>query len=51
MKKHLIVLLAVVLSGCSTLGAGKNGSPGEDGTTATETENGKNGAPGKNGDS
>ena len=51
MKKYIVALLTIALSSCSSLGTGKNGSPGEAGSNATETKNGKNGAPGKNGDS
>jgi uncharacterized protein YceK len=50
MKKYIIALLIIALSSCSSLGTGKNGSPGENGSKGIGTENGKNGAPGKNGD-
>ena len=50
MKKYIIALLTIVLSSCYSIGKGKNGSPGENGSKGIGTENGKNGAPGKNGD-
>jgi hypothetical protein len=41
LKKYIIALLTIALSSCSSLGTGKNGSPGENGSKGIGTENGK----------
>ena len=45
----MIALITIILFSCSSVGTGKNGTPGQDGSSASGTKNGKSGAIGKNG--
>lgn len=47
--RYLFLTLVILLSSCSSIGKGTDGTPGKKGTNRSQLQNGKNGTNGKKG--